>query len=1201
MSYIEEEKKIFQPLEILEKRPNPNQFEKIKVKFNNNEEKPGENIEEIQVNRPNVTNIVKDKRKTNLVDREAILLKIMNQRNVIDETDKKDRTVQDNMDYLKIKDSDEEKEIEEKEEMVEKAVKLNDLDMEKITTLKPVRKLVIKRNIDVEKQIETNKNEEEEKEKVNKVDLTKEVIRTQKVSDRLPGEREKVLMKSSAYYMNNRKMFIQKVNELFKPYKKDLLNANENISCDTRKMTNDFDLLTHQKVVRDYLNLYTPYRGLLLYHGLGSGKTCTSIALAEGMKSNKRVVVMTPASLKTNFYSELKKCGDSIYKKNQFWEFIDIDGRPDLILVLAKALSLSTTFIKEHGGAWLVNVNKESNYEMLSPEEQKRLDEQLNAMIEMKYSHYSYNGLNERIMNELKSIGDNPFDNTVLIVDEAHNFVSRIVNQINNKRKGRMYLLYDLIMKANNAKIVLLTGTPIINYPSEIGVLFNLLRGYITTWSIPIEWDKKEKMDANKLLTIFDEGKLKTHDVVEYSNNKIQITRNPFGFVNTKKRGVVKGTKKIKVGGNNKTHKYGEPKMNFEEEKITEEEKELMLRNMENGGEDRTRSIHVGGNVFEKYNGVKLDDSGNLTNDQFFDKVMHILKKNGIRILDKQITVTNHKALPDSSKEFINSFVDVDTGNAKNINLFQRRILGLTSYFRSAQEELLPSYVKTEEGDIYHVEKTEMTEYQFSIYEKIRKAEHDKEKKAKQYERMQKGKNDEMFNMSSSYRVFSRAACNFTFPEGIERPEPDMKEGKEVDENTIDGEDKKDFNATIEDENLETVVEEEENSITEMDKMNQKKRIEKAMNELNRNKENSNEKEFLSKSELSTYSPKFAKILENVSSLDNEGLHLIYSHFRTLEGIGILRLILLANGFAEFKMKKTDGLWTVVEKEEDLNKPKFVLYTGTETSEEREIIRNVYNSMWEYVPSSIVEKLKEKNENNYLGEVIKVMMITASGAEGINLKNTRFVHVVEPYWHMVRVEQVVGRARRICSHEDLPLEMRNVKVYLYVSTLSEKQKKDEKHIELLIRDTSKLDKNVPITTDETLYELASIKQKINNQILNSIKETAIDCSLYQSVNSNSDEKIVCYGYGKVESNAYSSYPSFEKDKLEKEGTDVGKINWQGQVITENGVDYILNTKTNEIYDYNDYITAKKLDQPLMGAPIGMLKKRDNKYYIEMNE
>ena len=73
-----------------------------------------------------------------------------------------------------------------------------------------------------------------------------------------------------------------------------------------------------------------------------------------------------------------------------------------------------------------------------------------------------------------------------------------------------------------------------------------------------------------------------------------------------------------------------------------------------------------------------------------------------------------------------------------------------------------------------------------------------------------------------------------------------------------------------------------------------------------------------------------------------------------------------------------------------------------------------------------------KFENNQNGEVIKALMITSSGAEGINLKNTRFVHIVEPYWHMVRLEQVVGRARRICSHKLLPQELRNVKVYLYL-------------------------------------------------------------------------------------------------------------------------------------------------------------------------
>ena len=82
------------------------------------------------------------------------------------------------------------------------------------------------------------------------------------------------------------------------------------------------------------MNLYTPYRGLLLYHGLGSGKTCTSIAIAEGMKTTKKVVVMTPASLKMNFFSELKKCGDDMYKKNQYWEFVSIEGRPDYLGIL---------------------------------------------------------------------------------------------------------------------------------------------------------------------------------------------------------------------------------------------------------------------------------------------------------------------------------------------------------------------------------------------------------------------------------------------------------------------------------------------------------------------------------------------------------------------------------------------------------------------------------------------------------------------------------------------------------------------------------------------------------------------------------------------------------------------------------------------------------------------------------------------------
>ena len=56
---------------------------------------------------------------------------------------------------------------------------------------------------------------------------------------------------------------------------------------------------------------------------------------------------MTPASLRMNYVEELKKCGDSLYKKNQFWEFIHADGKPELMNTLSNILSLSIDFIKK--------------------------------------------------------------------------------------------------------------------------------------------------------------------------------------------------------------------------------------------------------------------------------------------------------------------------------------------------------------------------------------------------------------------------------------------------------------------------------------------------------------------------------------------------------------------------------------------------------------------------------------------------------------------------------------------------------------------------------------------------------------------------------------------------------------------------------------------------------------------------------------
>jgi hypothetical protein len=1024
------------------------------------------------------------------------------------------------------------------------------------------------------------------------------------LSNRLPKP-EKIVVKTSPYYMTNRRMYIQKLRELFQPYTAEIEKMSESIKCGAE--STDFKLLTHQKVVRDYLNLYTPYRGLLLYHGLGAGKTCTSIAIAEGMKSEKQIVLMTPASLKTNFFAELKKCGDYIYRKNQFWEFVRIEGQPGNIGMLSNALNIPRETIEKNGGAWLVDVQKPSNFEKLSTGDQDAIDEQLDMMIRAKYQDINYNGLNPNIVNRLtQNHTINPFDNKVVIIDEAHNFVSRIVNKI-KKPNSVNFKLYNYLMKAQNARVVLLSGTPIINYPNEIAILFNMLRGAIKTWTIPIATKTERKINRDELLELFAKNNVLTYDYVEYGDNKLTITRNPFGFINMKKREKKGGaddslfdnymggrgtTKKVKPKKSShritKKHKPEKPVESYtvkngvikihhlpEEEIADDETVEYFERALKDQG------FHDGGaNEFEKYSGVKLDESGNITDAQFIAQIKRILTAEQMEVMEGLIKVDYNEILPHDAEAFMNMFIDTNTESMKNESVFKRRILGLTSYFRSAQEQLLPSFVMNEDKT-YHIEKIVMSDHQFAEYVKVRSAEIEQEKRAKTQKRKQaNAQQDDVFTMSSTYRIFSRACCNFAFPAGMVRPMPDRKQSEE--------EDDEDESVVVD---AQSPVDEEEAPAATEPQVKYGERIQAALTTLSSGN-------YLKKDELSQCSPKFVKLLENIQNTDNSGLHLIYSQFRTIEGIGILKLILEANGFAEFKIRSVGGSWEIDEEHAEANagKPHFVLYTGTESTEEKEIVRNIYNGTWALVPKKIADRLREKAANNNHGEIIKIFMITSSGAEGINLKNTRFVHIVEPYWHNVRLEQVIGRARRICSHQDLPEELRTVKVFLYVSSFSETQKTDKQNIEIMIHDLSRVgdkdNKHHPITTDESLFEIANIKTEINNHILKSIKESAIDCTLYKN-----DENLVCYGsaMGKITSNQFLSYPTLEMDQTEREELNVKK---QTVKLTEtkpiNGIVYAADKKTGELFDLAKYKQGQMVK-------VGKLVKRGKMVEVEFDK
>ena len=80
-------------------------------------------------------------------------------------------------------------------------------------------------------------------------------------------------------------------------------------------LAEDSPLKIYQVLVQNYLGLNTPYRGLLVYHGLGTGKTATAVTTAEGLSVNMDITTLLPASLESNFIDEVKKYGNEIYKR----------------------------------------------------------------------------------------------------------------------------------------------------------------------------------------------------------------------------------------------------------------------------------------------------------------------------------------------------------------------------------------------------------------------------------------------------------------------------------------------------------------------------------------------------------------------------------------------------------------------------------------------------------------------------------------------------------------------------------------------------------------------------------------------------------------------------------------------------------------------------------------------------------------------
>ena len=417
-------------------------------------------------------------------------------------------------------------------------------------------------------------------------------------------------------------------------------------------------------------------------------------------------------------------------------------------------------------------------------------------------------------------------------------------------------------------------------------------------------------------------------------------------------------------------------------------------------------------------------------------------------------------SFPKSESQFNQEFVSKSsyrTINPLKKNLFQRRILGLVSYYAGAT----PDNFATKYIDYVYVKMSEYQEYIYNYFENI---ENELKLKRKQ-------------NKSTSMSKFrdlskTRQGCNFVFPNinniinGESRPRPSsfklseklssLLENGKIESEMTENNDLMDY-FTI----LNKFIEAFDNYIGKFKEFDIKHNH-SILDDIKAFKEkyNGNYEEFeksTTKSkvyeELYKCSPKMIRSIFTIFL--STGPVLVYSNFVLMEGIQIYKIYLKYFGFDSLTING-------IENPNGIDYFRYTEYHGMVTREERKENLRIFN----------------QEENKY-AKICKIVLISAAGAEGLNLLSIRQTHILEPYWHDVRITQIIGRGMRLGSHRYLLKNEWIVNVYRY------------KTIKLV---------GTNWTTDQHIEDVARSKEGLIQSFLDSIKEASVDCGLYKKHN-----------------------------------------------------------------------------------------------------
>lgn len=747
------------------------------------------------------------------------------------------------------------------------------------------------------------------------------------------------------------RLFPSWINLNFKKYKlEEMLKRGDDDPCKPKsdgEIRND--LRKYQLFLSDYMDFRSPYNSVLIYHGLGSGKTASSINIYNALYNYNpawNVFLLVKASLKGEWLDQLKK--------------------------------------------WLKKDEYEYRYKNII------------------FIHYDSPFADRNFMDALKNVDS--AKKSLYIIDEVHNFIRNVYSNVTSGTGKRAQAIYDYIIQDKrenpDTRTVLLSGTPAINNPFELALLFNLLR--------PGIFPKSES---------------------EFSQH----------FIST-------------AGG--------------------------------------------------------------------------------------------YQTLNPSSK-----------------NMFQRRIMGLVSYYVGATPDRFASK-STEYVDV------PMSDYQDDIYNYFE----DIETKLAMSMRF-RGQSG-----SQVYKVYTRQACNFVFPpisqkvNGENRPRPgkfkltEQEALKLSESGDIKEKDKgKLVHVSEYLKMMDLFIKSLEDYLAEKDDQDRKNKH-TIMDDVRTflTKYNNNYKEFHeSKDKKSSLyeamyisSPKFVNIIFNIMA--SPGPVVVYSNYVLMEGLQLFKTYLSFFGFYNYMIKK------------DIDKSRvgYVEYHGgIKNKEDRIKGKDVFNMT-----------------ENKLGTIIKIILISPAGSEGLNLKNVRQIHIMEPYWNEVRITQTVGRGIRQCSHLDLPLDQRHVDIFRYRSV----RKRGDK-----------------LSTDQYIEEVARSKEGLLQSFLDAMREVAVDCNLFKNHNMINQE-YKCFQFNEPSLFDKNIGPAYRMDMADDVKLDNGSNSTKSDTVkikvikvkavkllsessdSENAQyskpdTFWMYPKTGVVYDYELYFPIGKVSFDNDGIPLKLNK------------